>query len=337
VTALWGIHNDQSSLDLVEGGFISIGWDDLGDLSTSAIDRETLKLRLAETRPEAKPGAIPVWAGVIYRFTAEMQVGDYVISPNKADRTLNFGIIDSDFYVEPAAEVHITRRRVRWIKTDVPRDDFSKGALHEIGSAVTLFGVKNHANEFFEFLQSGSTEAVDDSDEDQVDLADDEPNAERVDTYSKDFVVGILRRMDAYRFEHFVAGLLQAMGYRAQATVASGDGGIDVIASRDPLAIEPPIIKVQCKRTVNTIGGPDVQKLAGALAHGGTELGLFVTLGTYSTDALHLERTRQDLRLIKGTQLVDLVFEHYENLDLEWKRLLPLRRVYAVDRDAGGS
>ena len=80
-----------------------------------------------------------------------------------------------------------------------------------------------------------------------------------------------------------------------------------------------------------------MQKLAGALAHGGTELGLFVTLGTYSTDALHLERTRQDLRLIKGTQLVDLVFEHYENLDLEWKRLLPLRRVYAVDRDAGGS
>ena len=74
-----------------------------------------------------------------------------------------------------------------------------------------------------------------------------------------------------------------------------------------------------------------------ATPHGGSELGSFVTLGTYSTDALHLERTRQDLRLIKGTQLVDLVFEHYDNLDPEWKRLLPLRSVYAVDRDAAGS
>jgi hypothetical protein len=31
MAALWGIHNDQSSLDPVEGGFISIGWDELGD------------------------------------------------------------------------------------------------------------------------------------------------------------------------------------------------------------------------------------------------------------------------------------------------------------------
>ena len=39
--------------------------------------------------------------------------------------------------------------------------------------------------------------------EDEVDLAEDEPNAERVDTYSRDYVVGILRQMDAYRFEQF--------------------------------------------------------------------------------------------------------------------------------------
>jgi hypothetical protein len=30
---IWGINNDKSSLDLVEGGFVSIGWDDLGDLT----------------------------------------------------------------------------------------------------------------------------------------------------------------------------------------------------------------------------------------------------------------------------------------------------------------
>ncbi len=67
------------------------------------------------------------------------------------------------------------------------------------------------------------------------------------------------------------------------------------------------------------------------------ELGLFVTLGSYSNDALHLERTRQDLRLLNGTQLVDLVLEHYDGLATEWKRVLPLRRVYAVDRGAVSS
>jgi restriction system protein len=335
---IWGIHNDQSSLDLVDGGFISIGWEELGDLSTMPTDRESLKLALAATYPTAKPGAIPVWAGVLVRFIEEMQVGDYAISPTKADRTLNFGVVESDFYVEPGAELHPNRRKVRWLHTGVPRDQFSKSALHELGSAITLFRVKTHAAEFLEFLSPGPAGPVVVGDEhDEVDLAEDEPNAERVETYSRDFVVDILRRMDAYRFEHFVAGLLTALGYRATATVASCDGGVDVIASRDPLALEPPIIKVQCKRTINTIGAPDVQKLAGALAHGGSELGLFVTLGSYSMDALHIERTRQDLRLINGNQLVDLVFEHYDALDPEWKRLVPLRSVYAVDRDAGGS
>lgn len=73
-----------------------------------------------------------------------------------------------------------------------------------------------------------------------------------------------------------------------------------------------------------------MQQLAGAVAHGGSELGLFVTLGTYTPDALHMERTRQDLRLINGSRLVELIFEHYAALDTEWKRLL--RLVYAVDR-----
>lgn len=102
------------------------------------------------------------------------------------------------------------------------------------------------------------------------------------------------------------------MGYRTRVTEASGDGGFDVIAHRDPLGLEPPIIKVQCKRTLASIGAPDVQKLTGTLAPGGSELGLFVTLGSYSKDAQHLGRTRQDLRLVNGSELVDLIVEHYD-------------------------
>jgi len=102
---------------------------------------------------------------------------------------------------------------------------------------------------------------------------------------------------------------------------ANGDGG--VIAYRDPLGLEPPIPKVQRKRTLNTIGGPDVQKLMGTLAPGSTEVGLFITLGTFTSDAISLARSRHDLRLVNGRQLVDMIFDHYEQLDLEWRRLLP--------------
>jgi len=43
-------------------------------------------------------------------------------------------------------------------------------------------------------------------------------------------------------------------------TKASGDAGVDVIAHRDELGFEPPLIKVQCKQTLGTNGRPDVQK-----------------------------------------------------------------------------
>jgi len=71
---IWGIHNDQS-LDLVNGSFVSIGWSELGNLNEQQFDRSALKELLAQTYPEAKAGAIPVWAGVLVRFIYEMNVG----------------------------------------------------------------------------------------------------------------------------------------------------------------------------------------------------------------------------------------------------------------------
>jgi restriction system protein len=127
--------------------------------------------------------------------------------------------------------------------------------------------------------------------------------------------------------------MLQAMGYKTRVTTASGDGGIDVVAHKDPLGLESPIIKVQCKRTLATEGGPNVQQLTGALAPGGNELGLFVTLGAFSANARHIERTRQDLRLLSGPDLVELIFTHYERVSPRWQRLVPMRRVYVIDHD----
>jgi predicted Mrr-cat superfamily restriction endonuclease len=145
---MWGIHNRAHSLDLVGDGFVAVGWEELGDLSELSLDRDALKSLVAKTFPDAKPGAIPVWAGVLWRFMNEMMEGDYVVSPNKADRTINFGIVDGPYYYEPGAEQYPNRRKVKWVRTAVPRDDFPKSALNEIGSAVTLFQVNRHVKDF---------------------------------------------------------------------------------------------------------------------------------------------------------------------------------------------
>lgn len=337
VHTLWGIHNDHPELELVENGFVSIGWDPMGDLSRLEPTRDAFKDALRSAYPDYKEGAVPVAAGVPFRFLHEVAVGDYVVYPHKPDSTLAFGRIRGEYRYEADVEMHRHRRSVEWLQSGVPRQQFSQDALYEIGSAVTLFSVKRHAREFFGYLDvaDGTDQlASPTTPTDETEAAEYAPNARRIEDWTRDHIIKtLMEELSGYEFEHFTAELLRAMGYETRVTQASGDGGIDVIAHRDPLGLEPPIVKVQCKRTLSTQGGPSVQQLTGALAPGGNELGLFVTLGGFSADARHIERTRQDIRLLSGPDVVELVFEHYQRLSPAMQRLLPMRRLWVVDRD----
>lgn len=73
------------------------------------------------------------------------------------------------------------------------------------------------------------------------------------------------------------------MGYNARVTQKSADGGIDVIAHKDKLGLEPPIIKVQCKSTTGRVNEKEIRELLGTLADG--EFGLIVTLGSFAREA----------------------------------------------------
>ncbi|MDO5626933.1 MAG: restriction endonuclease, partial [Mobilicoccus sp.] len=160
----------------------------------------------------------------------------------------------------------------------------------------------------------------------------DEPNADRIDQHTRDFIARVLLHgLTPAEFEEFTADLLRTLGYQARVTPYSQDGGIDVIAHTDPLGIKPPIIKVQCKQSSATRGRPDVQQLIGTLAH--NEAGLFVTLGSFSADALNLERERQNLRLFSGADVTNLTLENYAELPARWRTRMPLRPVLVVDVD----
>ncbi len=69
-----------------------------------------------------------------------------------------------------------------------------------------------------------------------------------------------------------------------------------------------------------------MQQLLGAVHDG--DFALFVTLGDYSPDAKKIESSRTNLRLIRGTELVQLVLNNYERLEPQFKAMLPLKRTY---------
>lgn len=331
---IWGVHmGEHVGSTPVEEGYVGIGWPAMGNLENVQPTRSAFKTQLAAAHPNTKEGAIPVQAGVLYRFVHEIKEGDVVIYPSKIDRMVNIGRIQGSYqYIESDENRYPNHRNVEWVGS-FPRDEFPQAALHEIGSAVTLFRVKRYAHDFL--VKAGLAEPlaissdIDEDEKETDETATDEVSRKAVET-THDFIIRVIKnRLDPYEFEHFVAHILECMGYTARVTEKSGDGGVDVIAHRDELGFEPPIIKVQCKQITSQSSEPEVSQLLGTLGEG--EYALFINLGSYSKPARVLERNRSKLRLIDGEQLVEIILAHYQGLSPRYRTLIPLREIYVPD------
>jgi restriction system protein len=325
---VWGIHagatGDADSLFL-QKNVVAIGWPEMGDLSTITSDREKCKIAVAKAYPNAKPGAIPNYAGQFLRFVCEMQVGDLVLYPSKKDRTVHFGQVEGGYSYDPqTSPPYPNKRPVKWIKA-VPRNQFTQGALYELGSAMSLFQIKNYADEYRAVLAGGTEAEPVDQDETVAVVA------EGIEENTRDFILKTLaQELKGHPFAHFVANLLKTMGYRTRVSPEGPDGGIDIVAHKDELGFEPPIIKVQVKSgDKGTVGDPTVSSLYGKV--GQNEYGMIVTLSTFTTQAINFAKSKTKLRLIDGNELVDLILLHYEEFDSSYKGMLPLRRVYVPE------
>jgi len=322
----WGIHagktGDADKLFL-KGECVALGWSRVGDLAALKADRDAYKSKVAAMYPEKKAGAIPNNAGQLFRFVQEMKPGDIVVYPSKRDRQIHLGRIEGLYKYDPTVEPgYPNQRRVKWLKS-FPRTQFTQGALYEIGSALSLFQVKNYAEEFRASLEGEVTPQPVSQDETVA------PVAEEIETTTRDFILKLLaQELKGHPFAEFFAHLLGAMGYRSRVSPAGPDGGIDIIAHKDELGFEPPIIKVQVKSSEGVVGVETVSAFQGRVKQG---FGLFVTLGTFSPPARNAVRGETNLRLIDGDELVELILQHYEQLDSRYKGLIPLRRVYVPE------
>ena len=320
----WGIHTKGADGDelYLRKKFIAIGWHEVGDLTKLSPDRETFKATLAKLYPGKPRGNVINAASQLFRFLHEMKPGQNVIYRSGFDHQVHIGRIDGEYQFDSSLSPRYPHQRaVNWSRA-LPTTHFSQGALYEIGSALTLFQVKNYADEYRAALSGHTKEEVPPAEDESVALV-----SEEVEQNTKDFIQKQLSgELKGYPFQEFVANLLNTMGYRTKQSRKGTDEGIDIIAHRDELQMEPPIIKIQVKSGAGSVGGPEVRELYGNIATG--EIGLVVTLGSFARQALDFAKSKSNLRLIDGTELIDLVLEHYEQLDPRYKAILPLKRVY---------
>ncbi len=330
---IWGVRAgsfgqaDHIFLDLNQ---IAISFaQDGGDVSHLPATRGAFRLAIGDSlerraRSTERPG--PTQANQLFRFVHEMRIGDTVLYPRKSDRTLRWGEITGPYVFDRERSLEFAHRRTVIWRGKLSRDVFTQGALYEIGSVLTLFEVKSFADEFERKFQAarGGVPLVNDDDDVEETVARDMAETTR------DFIARKLRsELKGYPLEPLVADLFCAMGYHAATTRAVRDDGIDVIAHRDVLGIEPPIFKIQVKGQDGNIPA-DVVKAFYAMVHE-REVGVFIATGGYTQAARDFARSKGNLKLVDGVQFIDMIQRHYEALDLKHLQQIPLKRVLVPD------
>ncbi|MGP6175205.1 AAA family ATPase [Corynebacterium sp. A21] len=151
---VWGIHNGREEVNPVQDKAVRIGWDELEDLSELDASREAFKKALAEARPDASAGTVPVWAGTLFRFVHKIQVGDLIVCPDRKSRTLRIGRVNGPYQYRAHYPVYRHTRPVEWLAVDVSRDELSLSAQNEISSLTTLFEITTGREEIEGFIDT---------------------------------------------------------------------------------------------------------------------------------------------------------------------------------------
>lgn len=157
-----------------------------------------------------------------------------------------------------------------------------------------------------------------------------EANLDQLEERAYEGLIEFIKSKNPYEFQDMVAGLLESMGYFVSFISPKGkDGGLDVVVYADPLGAKEPRIKVQVKhRPESNVAVADIRALLGLLSKSG-DVGLFVTSGSFSTEAERFARdSHQHIDLIDIQRFVTLWQEFYPKMSDETKEMMPLKPIY---------
>ena len=170
--------------------------------------------------------------------------------------------------------------------------------------------------------------------ESDEEVSEDVPALEEIQRQARDSIERYIGAKNPYEFQDLVGALLRGMKYFTPFVAPPGrDGGIDVIAYRDPLGTVSPRIKVQVKHRQTSATVQEMRQLMGLL-QGDGDVGIFVSSGGFTPDAKDAARgSHAHVELIDLDRLIDLWLEFYTALTDQDKSLLPLVPVHFVMPD----
>lgn len=299
----------------------AIGWSKMGRLDN--ISKDEMFVIIQKTYPHQKLGAHRNVLSILYRFTHDIKIGDGVITYDPSKRIYHIGEITSDYIYDSTNSEWPNIRKVKWEK-EISRDRLSTNTKNTLGSTLTLFKVPD---EVVDELQGKPIEQGVPVKPDENDIEEDFI-FEDYQAKSIEFIKDKISNLDWEELQRLVAGLLRAMGYKTKISPKGSDLGKDIVASPDGFGLEQPRIVVEVKhRQGSPMGSQEIRSFLGGRHK--DDKGLYVSTGGFTKDAKYeADRASIPLTLMDIDSLVLEILNNYEQMDVETKMLLPLKKVY---------
>ena len=329
-TAYWCVRMDGGKYAeyAKRGGYVAIGWNELGDLSwlketTPEKGLNDLKKRYKITFRKSSAVGVGLASAQIFNFVVRLKKGDIVLTPT--DGKVLLGEVTGDyFYVKTPEDgcPFSNRRPVDW-KKEIPKDSLSERLKSTLYAWQTVFSLDAHALEIDQLL--GRRVAP---------IIQEVAGREVVNILSE----RLLELDPRYFQEKLIPELLKAMGFEADASPTyTSDGGIDV-KGKFRIGVFTGDVRLQVKRVKQNITSSLIRELRGSLSVG--EHGIFITTSNFTKDAIEEAKRvgATPIFLINGKELAELILTYYDSLNneikIELEKRFGLKKTFTIQKVA---
>jgi predicted Mrr-cat superfamily restriction endonuclease len=247
--------------------------------------------------------------GHMWRFIREMKRGDLVVVPYGNAFYVAEVLGDAFFVAEKQVEDSAYRRPINWLndKQHIPRSHAKAALISRMkiqGASAWASDLLDDIKECLEIADSGIVPSF------HKDLQS------RLVTQTLDELRS--GRLDSFKFEHLIKNLLLNLGAK-EATVVSRnqDYGADVVATFLVADTFPFVVAVQAKhwQPEPPVERDVINKLVSGMEAEDADLGMVMTTGTFSNDAVnaaaeYLEDSGKKVELVDGEQLAKMIVEY---------------------------
>lgn len=338
-----GAHGEDEDVALSKGLAI-IGFDEVPDLKSFASPDQLAKVFL-DADPEHRKKRADTQTRQLWAFRDGVAVGDIAVLPLKTHKgQIALGRVTGEYEHRLVGDEMRHTRTVDWVQPGVSRTKFKQDLLYSLGAFLTVCRIRRNGAEARilavlngkddpGFKQTGGAQLKSTPTDDiPTDVAFDLAQA------AHDEIAAFVRdRFPGHDLARLVEAVLLAEGFETQLSPPGPDGGVDVLAARGPLGLDSPTLCVQVKATEATADVNVFRALQGTMSSFGAQQGLLVCWGGFTVPC-KVEARQQTfkIRLWDQSDLLQAIYRCYDRLPEEVQAELPLKRVWALVREASG-